>query len=74
MVRERNEEDNELPYKESDVMQFNREMSEMNMQLHAMNSYPPQTQTPTEEPNTADIQRYIEQTRNRTIKKYKGMQ
>jgi len=55
-------------------MQFNREMSEMNMQLHAMNSYPPQTQTPTEEPNTADIQRYIEQTRNRTIKKYKGMQ
>jgi len=71
VTREKKEDLEQTMMPESEFMRFNRDMAEMNNNLHAMGGgY--QQQAPQENNNPAALQKFIERERNKTLKEYRG--
>lgn len=72
ITRDKSEDAEDVMHVESEFMRFNRDMQEMNSQLHVMSGgYQPPVEN--QRDNVSEAQNYIERTRNKTLKKYRGM-
>ena len=69
-MREKKEDLEQVMMPESEFVRFNREMAEMNNNLHSMGGgyQPPERQ----DSSPAALQKYIDKERNKTLKEYRG--